>query len=414
VAASTVTEPGWTRIVGQDEVRSCLAENLRAGRPAHAYLFGGPRGVGKAAMALEFAARLLCDNPEEAPCGHCPQCAATARLQHPDLHLVFPLPNVATRKKADDGEPGADSSEDDPTRSLADRIALLLSNLAKDYYADLILPKVRGQKDDQKTKNESLAIRIAQVRASLRAASLKPFPAKRKVFVIFDADSMNIQAQNALLKGLEEPPEHGFFLLTTADEAALLPTIRSRCQRVRLAPLAISDISAALVRDGIEPEKAEAAAALSGGSFSHARELAGSDLTTLQDRVVAFLRKAAICDPMDLPEAAAGLMDAGKLPDETPLELLALFLRDVAVRGARQSSEGTPLMFARFEENMTRLLSSYPQANFAKAVEAVDESASYLAKGYTRDYVLYALAIRLNEALGPRSSDKTKTRTQYA
>jgi DNA polymerase-3 subunit delta' len=412
--------PFWSRIVGQREVRVHLAGNLRVDHAAHAALFSGPRGIGKAAVALEYATLLLCDRDELAPCGVCPQCIASARLQHPDLHFVFPLPPVKAKKRAaDEGDfdTRGDSSDDDPAKALADRVALLTNALAEDPYAPIVLPKVRGKKDqdESKSKIETLAIKIPQVRALLRAAAMKPFQARRKVFVIVQADSMNEAAQNALLKALEEPGPEAFFLLTTENETGLLPTIRSRCQRVRMAPLPREEIISALTAEKVPAERAETAAALSSGSFSHARELSGSDLETMQSHVIDYLRAAAVCDPLKLPSVTDALLETGKLPESTALELLGLFLRDVAIRRATNGPSSFPITFRNFEDPIKALLASYPAADLDEAARAVDQYADYLSRGYTQDFVLYSLAISLNTALGPRTTTKAKpAQTKHA
>jgi DNA polymerase-3 subunit delta' len=421
VAAGPLKKPFWTHIVGQLDVRTHLAESLRSDHAAHATLFSGARGIGKTAAALEFAALLLCDRNELTPCGECPQCVASARLQHPDLHLVYPLPPVKTRRRALDDGDSADSKgesvEEDPAQSLGDRIALMNAALAEDPYVPIVLPKVRGQKEkeEQKSKVETLTIKIPQIRSLLRVAAMKPYQARRKVFVIVQADSMNEAAQNALLKALEEPGPEAYFLLTTESERNLLPTIRSRCQCVRMAPLAREDIMTALTREGITAERAETAAALSGGSFSHARELSGSDLEAMQKRVIEYLRAAAMCDAIKLPEVSEKLLETGRLPESTALEMLGMFLRDVAIRRVDGGPSAFPITFRAFEEPIKSLLASYPEANLDEAAGAVDQSAGYLARGYTQTFVLYSLAINLNEALGTRVIMKSKSaQTRHA
>jgi DNA polymerase III gamma/tau subunit len=243
----------------------------------------------------------------------------------------------------------------------------------------------------------------------LHALAMKPFQARRKTFVILQADTMNDAAQNALLKALEEPVPEAFFLLTTENEADLLPTIRSRCRRMRMAPLPREEVVSALAADSIPPERAETAAALSSGSVSHARELAGSDLESMQRRVIAYLRAAAVCDPLKLPEAADELLETGKLPEGTALEMLSLFLRDVAIRRIFGGPTAFPITFHEFEEPIKLLIASYPEANLDQAAAEIDKSAGYLSRGYTQDFVLYSLAINLSKALGTRSSAKSKT-----
>jgi len=410
-------------VIGQEAVRRRLADALRGGRAAHACLFSGPPGIGKTAVALEFAALLLCSGNGPLPCGECEHCRLSVQLQHPDLHLVFPLPSKpktsATREQAS-GDKGIDERDDasenegpavDSAEEFAERISRLTRALAEDRYAPVVLPKSKGKKDEAKEKVQRQVIYISQIRSLLHAAAFTPFQAKRKVFVIFHADSMNQEAQNALLKVLEEPPEEGHFLLITENEQALRATIRSRCQLVRMNPLPREVIAEALTSAGLSAESARAAAMLSGGSYAFARELAGGDLPALQERVIAFLRAAAQCDPLKLPEQAAEFMETDELPDDTTLGLLAVFLRDVALRRASGSGGTTTLTFAAFREKIEGVLEAYPQADLEQAARAVDDAAQRLDKGYTRDYVLYALAIRLNEALGPRTPSKRKTTT---
>jgi DNA polymerase III subunit delta' len=419
-AVSTPASP----IVGQTAVRRYLAECLRAGRSAHAYLLTGSRGIGKAAVAIEFARLLLCEDDDAlAPCEICPQCLLSRSLRHPDLFLAFPLPAVRRKtktsslitsmdeeQKSRDGE-GNKAEGDDPYFALSDRISRLITNLASDPYLYITLPKTRTDtgtseqsKDDPK-KRENLSIKIEQMRRILHQASLRPFQAKCKVFLIFEAGTMEEAAENAFLKTLEEPVSNTVFLLTTENENELRPTIRSRCQRVRMNRLARSEIAEALIGSGVTAEAAKIAAALAGGSFAHARELAAGGVQDLQNRVIAFLRAAAICDPLELTDASTKLMETGKLPEQSGLELLSIFLRDVALWHASQDGSDR-LPFRDFQTHIVRLLSSFPHADFEAAVSAVDESARYLTKGYTQEFVLYALAIRLHDALGERATAK--------
>jgi DNA polymerase-3 subunit delta' len=381
MAAGAVKSNKPWRVVGQTAVRRQLAESLVNGHAAHALLLTGPRGVGKAAVALEYTCLLLCDAAELAPCGVCPQCTAAKRLQHPDMQVVFPLP---PRK-----------SEDREDREFSSVLSQQTQALAADLYAPSWPPKAKE-------------IRIGLVHFLMHAMSMKSYQSRHKVCVILHADAMNTNAQNALLKVLEEPPPEAFFLLTAENEAEILPTIRSRCRRIRLLPLERDEIATGLVEDGVPDDRAQTAAALAGGSFVRARELAGSDLTELQNHVLDFLRSAALCDPIELPAAVAGLTEFSKLPEGTPLEMLGLFLRDVAISRTGAGHESA-LVFKGFEQAITRLVAAYPDADFDAAARAADQSADYLARGYSQEYVFYSLAIRLHDALGPRAATKTKS-----
>lgn len=353
-------------------------------------------------MALEYASLLLCDFAESEPCGKCQQCLTSLKLQHPDLHMAFPTPTRKS-KSTDDDERKSRSTENDD-REFSEIIGAYLTSLAKDPYKPLQPPK--EQKDGSRSTRSS-EIRVPTIRNLLHKAAMKPYQARCKVLVILNADDMNTQAQNSLLKALEEPWPDAYFLLTTENDGGLLQTIRSRCQRIRMAPLASVDIAQALVASGMAPAQAELAAAMSGGSYLHARELSKDDLTVLQKQVIAFLRAAAVCDPMELPKAILTLMDDSGFPEQTALEFISLFLRDVAFLQTKLGHSGIAT-FRGFEDRIEAVLQSYPQANFDRAARAVDITADYLQRGYSRDYVMYALAIRLHEALGPRAAAKSK------
>ena len=290
MAPAAVKVRAKPQIIGQTEARHLLAESLHSGRAAHAYLLSGPRGIGKAAIALEFAQLLLCERGGMTPCGECPQCLSLRTLQHPDMKIIFPLPP----KKSGGGE--------DEERDFAPQIQKVLAALADDWYAPTRLP---GAKD----------IRLGFTRSLLRAAAMKPYQARRKVFVILHADALNDESQNALLKVLEEPFPNSHFLLVTENEPGLRPTIRSRCQRLRVPPLSNPEIRDALVERDVPEPQAELAARLSGGSFVHARELAGPDIEIVQNHVLAFLRQSATCDPWQLTQTATDLLESGSLPE---------------------------------------------------------------------------------------------------
>lgn len=385
MASAAVKARAKPQIIGQMESRQLLRESLSSGRAAHAYLLSGPRGIGKAAIALEFAQLLLCEREGMTPCGECPQCLSFRALQHPDMKIIFPLP------------PKKSGGSDDEERDFAPQIQKMLSALTSDWYAPTRLP---GAKD----------IRLGFTRSLLRAAAMKPYQAGRKVFVILHADAMNEESQNALLKVLEEPFPNSHFLLVTENEPGLRPTIRSRCQRLRVPPLSIQEIRDALVAEDVPGQQAELAARLSGGSFVHARELAGPDIEMVQNHVLAFLRQAATCDPLLLPKAATDLLESGSLPEFAGLEMLGVFLRDAALlQHASPNGRNPQLAFGNLEDNLRGLISSFPRADFAEAVHAVDESTTYLIKGYSKDMILYALAIRLHDALGTWIKTKRQT-----
>ncbi len=208
---------------GHDSVLDRFRRTIRAGRLASTFLFVGPPGIGKRSFALQLAQGLLCERrPDEAldPCGACPTCAQVLAGTHPDV--------VVVRKPAD-----------------------------KNY---IPLELLIGDKEHR--MREGLCHDI----------SLKPYSGRRKVAVIDDADYLNQEGANALLKTLEEPPPKSLLILIGTSEQRQLPTIRSRCQVVRFSPLPESDVADLLLSTGACSDEglARKAAALSGGSLAKA------------------------------------------------------------------------------------------------------------------------------------------------
>ena len=178
-------------IVGHERAIRGLRAAVAAERPAHAYLITGPVGVGKATLARAFVASLVCDAPRDGDaCGACPQCTRVDSGTHPDVRAV-------TRE------------------------------------------------EDRRD------IRTEQAREVNRWLTLRPLMAARKIAVIDDAECLNEHGQNALLKTLEEPPGASVLLLLAAHASLLLPTVRSRCQRVRLDPLSPALLDGLLADRGV-------------------------------------------------------------------------------------------------------------------------------------------------------------------
>jgi DNA polymerase-3 subunit delta' len=396
MAGKKVAESTKAILAGHSALRARLSVSLRGERAAHAYLFSGPSGIGKTAVALEFARLLLCDQNGSEPCEQCPQCEATRQLQHPDLHLIFPYPPGMIKAK----KSGEETEELDEA-GLAEKTAEAIASLASDPFA----PAMIGAEETSsgaKVKLQSHSIRLLQIRALLRKVARKAFQASRKVYVLFHAETMNVQAQNALLKALEEPPPDGYFLLVSENDQEMLPTIRSRCQLIRLGKLDAEVISSALERDGVDPTQAHIAAQLANGSFVRARELATQDLNVLQDDVINYLSESARCNPLELPASIQRVQERLASTDRSYFDFLNLFLRDAALFSALGENADDELVFYKLKPRIAKIAKAFPGADFEAAMTDVDKSAEYISLGYTADLVLHALSIRIHNALGKR------------
>jgi DNA polymerase-3 subunit delta' len=208
-------------LFGHLDLRERLLDSARRGALPASLLLHGPRGVGKQRLALWLGQALLCGGAG-APCGSCQHCRYALELCHPDLHWFFPRPRLK------EGDASTDEVRGD--------------------YADAIAERA-GTHGLYAPPSGSEAIYVAVVRAIVQLAAVAPAMARRKVFVIGDAERMVPQegaeaAANAFLKLLEEPPADTTFVLTSSEPGALLPTIRSRLVSVRVPLVAGDDVAA--------------------------------------------------------------------------------------------------------------------------------------------------------------------------
>jgi DNA polymerase III subunit delta' len=236
----------WRGILGHDDIVERFRRTLSSGRLASTYLFVGPPGVGKRRFAIELAHALQCmESPESTlePCGKCESCRMFAAGNHPDLEVIGLPPDKSTLP-----------------------IALFIG-------------------DDEHRNKQGLCHDI----------SLKPYFGRRKIAIVDDADHFSIPSANCLLKTLEEPPPSALLILIGTSPARQLPTIRSRSQVVRFAPLEQQTVERILVDAGLIPDAAQAARAaeLSDGSIERAMQVADPALGQFREQLLGDLRSQA-------------------------------------------------------------------------------------------------------------------------
>jgi DNA polymerase-3 subunit delta' len=253
----------WQGLIGHDALAQRFRRALQNGRLASTFLFIGPAGIGKRSFAIKLAQSVLCERVAEAelaPCGQCPACTQVLAGTHPDVEVVA--------KPAD-----------------------------KAY---IPLDALIG--DDEHRMREGMCYNIA----------LKPYSGKRKIAILDDADYLNKEGANCLLKTLEEPPPGSLIILIGTSEQRQLPTIRSRCQIVRFQPLTTSEVAQLLLSQGqvATPAEAERAAALSQGSLAAAIRWLEPELSEFRS---AFLEYLSTTDsrPQDFVKVLSGFVDAG-------------------------------------------------------------------------------------------------------
>ncbi|MBU8899952.1 DNA polymerase III subunit delta' [Corallococcus sp. M34] len=275
-------------VLGQPRAIDSLQAALRAGAVHHACLFAGPEGVGKERAAVGLAMALTCPERPDEGCGQCGSCARVARGLHPDVTWLMP-------------------DDERVSRGLAGR---------SDF-----------------TGTPSREIRVEQIRQLQERVALRGLESRRKVAIIVSAQAMNVQAQNAFLKTLEEPPADTTLILVASAMDRLLPTIRSRCSKVHFGPL-----PAGLIAQRVQQERkldaatAGLAAVMSGGSLGRALALDLEALAERKEGVTAFeaLRGDDVPALLRFADAHGGSRDDA----EGMLDLLLLWTRDVALAKA--------------------------------------------------------------------------------
>src|SRR2546422_11274466 len=228
-------------LVDQDHAVLLLRTAVRSSRASHAYLFVGPRGVGRHRTAIAFAQLLNCERADSDACGQCRACTLIASGQHPDVRVV-----------------------------------------------DVAGGRVLDPEDTTKT-----GIGIKQVLALRREVVYPPYQGRWKVYVLADAETMTTEAANSPPKGLEEPPDRVRIILISESKVALLPTGVSRCQLVRFSLIPAPAIERALVeRHGVPKGRGPLVAALSGGAPGRAARWGASEARPQRARRVLALLDA--------------------------------------------------------------------------------------------------------------------------
>jgi DNA polymerase-3 subunit delta' len=357
----------FQQLVGHRHVLTMLARAVARDSLPPALIFAGPPGVGKFATAIALAEALNCEaalrGPAAAPfdadaCGRCRPCRQIAQAA----------------ARAEEGAPSA--------------LDCLL----------VLAPDDRG------------SIKVDPVRAAIERCGYRPLDGRRRVAVVDQADALEVAAQNALLKILEEPPSSTTFVLVTARADALLATIRSRCPRLRFGPLSAADVEAALVRDrGVPPDEARQAASLSHGSLGAAADRLGGTADQVRGVALAVLAQAARSDSPASRLGAAKVL-VSKAAEERSgrkksgdgvsravlaerLEAIGTILRDVQVVSSR--ADGRWLASADLAADVAALAGVFDPSRVARAFAAVDRARAALDRNASPKVVADWLALQL-------------------
>ncbi|NLX51031.1 MAG: DNA polymerase III subunit delta' [Deltaproteobacteria bacterium] len=322
----------FAKIYGHSRQIDMLRQTMTQGRVAHSYLFSGPDAIGKKTVALAFAAALNCaDAAGSDACGVCASCRKMTSGHHPDLHLLA---------------------------------------------------------------TQAQFLRIDAVRGIQEQMAFKPLEGRRRIFILDDADKMNEQAANALLKTLEEPSADNILLLVTARPYWLPQTILSRCRHVRFSPLSVQTVARFLTEQKKEePSRAAVLASLSGGSIGRALELNSEETMAFREALGRLLSDA---DQGALPRpiALASFLAQDKREIRRGLAILKSFFRDALV--FRETAAASMTINADALPLVSALAARLTGEDLLHNIALVDKAHETIEMNVNKSLTLEAMAFKLH------------------
>ncbi len=315
-------------IVGQDRAIRLLRSMIGKDEINGSYLFVGPMGVGKLALSIEFAKAINCEKKGLDACEECISCSKINSLNYPDLFII------------------------------------------------------------QKEK-ESSFIKIDRIRDIIYQASLKPYEARKKIFIITEAEDMNEESQNALLKILEEPRENQVFILITSRISGILPTVVSRCKAVKFNLLSQAQIQELLIkRHGFNEDEAVLFSHMALGSHSRATAFKDKDGIRERDRMLNdfFFRKRAIF--------REEVCDDKKYSDlEESLQMLLFWYRDLLV--AKFTEEKALFLNVDRMEEIFSYSARFSADKLGRDISSVMKTINYVRRNINPKMALFNMTLEL-------------------
>ena len=328
-------------IVGQEQLREHLENAIRFNKISHAYIISGERNAGKEFIAKTFAMALQCENrstdqgQEAEPCGECRSCRQALGANHPDIIRI-------THEK----------------------------------------PNTIGVDDIRTQINNDVAI--------------KPYSGSKKIYIINEGDKMTAQAQNALLKTLEEPPEYAVILILTANASALLPTILSRCVLLAMKPAKDDQIKKYLMENMEIPDyKADVCVAFARGNLGKARLLAKSEeFDKVKEEAITLLKYIG---DMEVHEIVAAIKRINEYKFEVGdyLDILSIWYRDALLFKA--THDANHLIFREEIQSVRKVADKSTYEGIEKIIRALEMSKQRLAANVNFDLTMELLLLTIKE-----------------
>lgn len=326
---------GYEHIIGQTQIKEHFRNAVKYNKISHSYIFNGESGMGKKTLAKAFAMALQCENSTGEPCKECISCKQALSGNHPDIIWV--------------------------------------------------------------THEKDNVVAIDEIREQLVSdIQIKPYKSKYKVYIIDDAQKMNIATQNAVLKTIEEPPEYGIVIFLTTNSDMFLPTILSRCITLNIKPLHKDKIKAQLMKEYQIPDyRAEVIASFSGGNMGKAIRLASSEkFNELKDEVVHLIKYIGDMEVYEMVAAVKRSADY-KLEIEDYLDMFTLWFRDVLMYKA--SKEVDELLFKDELSTISEQASKASYSGIESIINGIDKAKVRLRANVNFDLTLELMFLNIRD-----------------
>lgn len=309
-----IQETTWASVIGQEQMTQNLENALAHKKISHAYLFQGERLSGKRMIADLFARALQCESEENKPCNQCRSCKQAIHGNHPDIiYVEHDKPNVIS--------------------------------------VDNIRTQINGD------------------------IAIKPYSSNYKIYIVDEAEKMNTQAQNALLKTLEEPPEYAIILLLATRAEAMLQTILSRCVTLNTKPVPDDKIKQFLMKSVEIPDyRASVCASFARGNVGRAIQLASNeDFDRMKAEVLGNLKNIFELEVHQMAAAAKKITEE-KFEVEDYLDLCFIWYRDVLLYKACKDKKH--LVFLEEVRDIERIGEKYTYEELEKVIKAIEKARS--------------------------------------
>ncbi len=326
---------GFKDVVGHRDIIQYIQDAVGQNKVSHAYILNGQRGSGKKMLASLFAMTLQCESGKSEPCNECRSCMQANSGNHPDI--------ITVRHE----KPGSISVDD-----------------------------VRGQVNGD--------------------IMIKPYSSPYKIYVIPDADLLTVQAQNALLKTIEEPPEYGVIFLLTENADSLLPTIRSRCVMLKLRNIKDKLVKKYLMEQLQIPDyQADLCAAFAQGNIGRAVMLAKSEhFNEIKEEAVQLLK---YIDEMELQEIVGAIKEINKYKLEVTdyFDIITIWYRDVLLYKATKDVGG--LVFGDQLKYIKQKAAKSSYEGIETILESIEKAKLRLKANVNFDLVMELLLLTMKE-----------------